>query len=1234
MAIQWTTEQQQVIKSRNENILVAASAGSGKTAVLVQHILDQILDPIEPLSVSELLVVTFTRAAAGEMKERLRQKLEEAWQSRPWDTSLKRQIYLLDQAHICTIDSFCQWLVKNYFHLMDLDPDFRILEEGEGKLLRGEVMEKVLDEYYQENREEFLHFMDSFASGKGDVRVRELVEKVYFYSESSPWPEEWLNQLGKQVLKETGSFPQDNSDEKISVSSFVWADRMEEELRNQVSQWKELAVWGAEVCREELGLDKYETMFLSDAGQLQLCLDASDLDGFLDALGNVTFVRKPVISKKAQADENRKNLMSELRDQVKEGVTLLSKRYVFGSVEEMASYILHTEEDCRMLAEITLCFRKSYQQIKMEKNLADFSDIEHWALDLLLHRENGKTIPTPLADELGKHFREIIIDEYQDSNQVQEWILTSLSGERRGEPNLFMVGDVKQSIYKFRMAKPELFQEKYHCYSYQSHEKSGRKIDLSKNFRSRREILRQINHIFHELMGESLGGVNYDDKAELRYGASYPQPDPSMELLLADSQGWDVEDPELEGRLMAKKIRELMNPESPFLVWDIGKEEYRPVQYRDMVILLRTMDGWADTITGILNQEGIPAHAERKKGYFQAVEVQILLNFLKILDNPRQDIPLVSVLHSPLFGYTEEELALIAAGTEKKDFYLRCRDASAQGILREKWEYFESVLKRYRKMAVYTSIAEIFENILEETEYRLILAAMPDGAVRLANVEMLMEKARSYEETIYHGIFHFLRYIEKLQTYEVDFGEASVLSENENLIRVTSIHKSKGLEYPVVFAAGLGKSFNFQDSRQPILVHEELGMACDYTDPKERIRIPTIWKHFVADYQEKETRGEELRILYVALTRAKEKLICVGTTSSLSRMEEKIQIGNLWREICEDSDIHGTMESTNQHLSPVILNRASSYLDWIWLAQGSSHEELPEFQIFSAEELLDSEILRQAADREKKAKWLREGFLSELDENVKAFWAKKKSFRYPWQEAIHQKTVLTVSERKQQEEMAVRPEIWNRNSISDMEENGISDMEGIESIKDNSAGMAKPGGASLGTAYHRVLERIPVEEGQNPRQIAGCLDQMTEEGILDPEMRKMISIPSLCKFYQSELGEKMRRAAARGQLYREQPFVMSIPYSEIYPEQKDSAMADEPILVQGIIDAFLEEDGELILWDYKTDRVFGKEGERYLADKYRPQLRDYAKALEQSRNQKVKEKWIYSFSLNRAIRLD
>ena len=824
------------------------------------------------------------------------------------------------------------------------------------------------------------------------------------------------------------------------------------------------------------------------------------------------------------------------------------------------------------------------------------------------------------------------MDEYQDSNLVQEALIRAVSRERFGEPDVFMVGDVKQSIYKFRLARPELFLEKYQ--SYTREDSQFQKIELHQNFRSRPQVLESTNDVFFKIMTEKLGSVAYTEDAALHPGAGYePLPesaseeerDFSTELLLIntkdsileelDDDSADYTRQELEARMIGMRIRELTDPEKGCLVWDKEEGAYRRAEYRDIVILLRSVSGWAESFVETLGHMGIPAFAESRTGYFTTIEVETILNFLAVLDNPMQDIPLAAVLRAPFFGLTDRELAEITAefknNTEKGqdrglygavcaflDTYRkenRCLEAEEAETAR-KLDFFTEVMEELRMQAVYLPIHELLYRIFDRTGYYDYVSAMPSGETRRANLDMLVEKAAAYESTSYRGVFHFIKYIEKLKKYNTDFGEASTAAEGGNTVRIMSIHKSKGLEFPIVFASAMGKQFNKQDTRGKILIDPQFGIGADYLDSETRLKAPTLKKNVLKRRMDLENLGEELRVLYVAMTRAKEKLILTASDKNLESKLEK------WKE---------SLFETEGGLPFTLLSLASSYLDWILMAiaQGGCRIRVRETM---AKELLGQEISRQVQqkltkdmllgmDTSQKTLW--EEALGLSDEAYRAQLEKLASCRYPWQDDLRLNTKLSVSDIKKEgeeeslEESAFLPTIPK--FLSDEKDEGQ--------------------GARRGTAYHRAMELLEFHKIRTKQDIREQLDRFAEEGRMTADARALVRESVIWPFFQSDLGRRMADAQREGRLKKESQFVIGIPAREI--GDWDS---DELVLIQGIMDAFFEENGELILVDYKTDYA---EQEETLIERYKLQLDYYRRALMQMENKPVKETLIYSFRL-------
>ena len=1180
MAVSWTEEQRKVIRHREGDLLVSAAAGSGKTAVLVQHILSRLTDPEHPLDVDHMLVVTFTNAAAAEMRDRIGRALDAALEADPGNDALQRQRSLLLHAHISTIDSFCMWLVRNHFHQLDLDPDFRIADEGERRLLREDVLRELLEEKFQEGDAAFLQFADSYAGAKSDDNLKEMIFSLYDFAQSAPYPERWLADCAAAF-----------GEGAASLDEMAFPGELLAGLREELASLMDLLDQAIrEMCPYTV-LD-YEKTFLLDRRILERLANAGTFTDFARELSEVSFSRKP--SKRGYQRTEIENQCDVLRDIVKDEVNAMKRRYVLGTPEQMLEAVQGTSGPMHVLLDFTQEFSARLAAAKRERNLAEFADVEHWALELL----DG---PTALARELSGYFEEIIVDEYQDSNLVQEKLLRALSRESVGQRNRFLVGDVKQSIYKFRMARPELFMEKYD----RSRPEAGaeeRRIDLSRNFRSRAEVLASANHLFRQLMTPGMGGAVYGPETELVPGASYPPPehpgDYDTEVLLVDGDEEAADSREWEAKAVADRIRELVDPDTGLRLWDAAAGEYRPAHYRDIVILLRTMDGWAETFASLLTQEGIPAVAQQKKGYFDAPEVSLVLNYLKIIDNPRQDIPLMSVLTSPMGGFSEEEVAAAVAAEkqrtrepgEVRDLYAACAHAEDP-----KMAAFLSRLGGYRELAVHIPLHELIDRILDDTGYRLYLTALPGGETRRANVEMLREKALAFEASSYHGIFQFNRYIQQIRKYNVDEGEASVRSEQEDLVRIMSIHRSKGLEYPIVFVSGTGKSFNLQDARKTVILHEDLGLASDFIDTENHMKRPSLWKRAVSDRLSHDAKAEELRILYVAMTRAKEKLILTGVQKSTKSLEKKLALA----------------ESLPDTVFPEwVTASANSYLDWIRMgtARGAGGIVLREV---TAVGMMEREIWRRALWRQRREEIERLDPGHVYDPAVRAFWESFRGFRYPHTAALTLRSTVSVSELKEREAPKA---LW------------ASRARGEDSDAPGDA----VGGAKRGTAYHVLMEHLSLSQAEetDAAAVSRRLQELTEAGILSAEAAGSVRVADIVKFCGGSLGRRAGRAAAQGLYHTEQPFVLGIPAARLALDCDEQ----DPILVRGIIDAWFEEAEGIILYDYKTDRIRAGE-ESVLVDRYEVQLRYYREALTRATGKPVIEGWLYSFCLGKAIRV-
>ena len=1185
MSVKWTSEQQKVIDLRNRNILVSAAAGSGKTAVLVERIIRRLTEDDTPTDVDRLLIVTFTEAAAAEMKERIGAAIEKKLEERPGDIRLERQATLIHSAQITTIHSFCLAVIRDHFHVIGIDPGFRIAEEGELKLLKQDVLEELLEECYAEAKEEFLDFTERFGSGKSDKKIEEIILKMYEYSRSYPRPDRWLDQCVKAYASED-----------LEV-------RAEERVRMRAADIERVLERGLKICEEPDGPYMYGDMLDSDLQELEELQQAENFDAMYSAAAG--FKWKRLSSRKDDTvSPDKKEKVKKLREQAKSLLKGMQEDYFYAPREVWQQDMQDALPSVVTLTELVKRFAHMLDEKKRLRNMIDFNDMEQFALAILTEEKDGELVPSAVAGEYEDRFDEVMIDEYQDSNLVQETILTSVSRVSRGEYNIFMVGDVKQSIYSFRLSRPELFMEKYNTYSLK--DSVTQRIDLHKNFRSREKVLDSVNDIFRQIMKKELGGIEYDDSAALYPGAEFP-PLPSgkkdfckSELLLLDKEDTGGEDErQAEARMIARRIRELIRDG---VVLDKETREYRRVQYRDIVILTRSIRGWAEVFSSVLGEEGIPAYSVSREGYFETYEVSVLLDYLKILDNARQDLPLAAVLTSVFGGLNTRELAEIRIAYPNVPFYeaaAMCAESDAaedacMEELRGKLRRFYDQVRYFREKVPYTPIHELLEEIIDKTGYGLYIAAMPGGAQRMANVEMLTERAAAFEGTSYKGLFNFVRYIAQLKKYDVDYGEAGIMDEQADTVRIMSIHKSKGLEFPIVFVAGMGKKFNTQDTKGSVLLHPDWGAGVDLIDLKRRTKTPTFLKKMIREETALENLAEEMRILYVALTRAKEKLIMTGAA-----------------KITEDgavSDISSVFRAEG----------AKCYLDWVLPCilsdeTGKVKQESPvEVSVFGAEDLtpqqeevqaevMAEDVLRNWDDSQVYEPELRERLDAQID------------YVYPFEDEGKMKLKFTVSELKKWAYLAEEAgeEMYEEPVVVPLIPEFLKEEEILT-------------GAPRGSAYHKLLELLDFTVDYDVENLTAAVQQLRQEGRLTDEMTECIRPKDILRFLGCRSGRRMADAARNGKLYKEQPFVLSVDASEIYPED----CSGEKILVQGIIDVYFEEPDGLVVLDYKTDKVrTGNE----LKEKYHAQLDYYAQALEQLMEKPVKEKIIYSFTLGEEI---
>nr|WP_297707657.1 helicase-exonuclease AddAB subunit AddA [uncultured Butyrivibrio sp.] len=1260
MGVTFTSEQQAVIDARNCNILVSAAAGSGKTAVLVERIIQMIL---EGYDIDHLLVVTFTKAAAAQMKEKITLAIQKRLLEEPDNKHLQKQETLIHNAQITTIDSFCQYVLRNNFNAIGIDPSFRVADDGELRLLQEEVMQDMLENEYEscQDGDDFTYCMEYFSTGSNDKKVEEYISQLYRFSMSMPWPEDWINERARDYKLEGKPF-----EELDFVKSCV--EMAQGEIKEYISRLDA----AQKLCLESDGPYMYGDTLDADKASVSALLQYNTYDQLFDGLRTVSFGRLPG-KKDDSVNPAKKEKIQEIRKSIKDGISKLIDTYFALPSETVVKQMELCDRAVNELCRLTLLYKQLFDEKKREKQLIDFSDMEHFALRILVNHPDDEKVkgkscqeiidmctPSAVALEYREYYREVLIDEYQDSNNVQELILKSISGEIPDKSERFMVGDVKQSIYKFRLARPEIFMEKLVSFD-KKEGAENRRIDLHKNFRSRKEVLEATNYIFEKIMGPDLGSVDYDQDALLVPGAAYDEPvmDITPELIMFESTSdndalLEYDAREKEALVISQRIHSLM-------------QENRELKYKDIVILLRSLSGWDDTFKKILEEQGIPVYIESKSGYFDAWEVAILLDLLTIVDNPGQDIPLVSVMHSAIGDFNDEELARLRVLVNSDEnaafvdsFYLglkvvlaSLKDDSDKLIV--KLSKFISFIEELRELSVYTPVHELLQYVLDKTGFDTYCLAMPAGNQRKANIDQLLSRALAFEKTSFKGLFHFVRYIEHMKLVQVDYGEAGIIDENADVVRIMSIHKSKGLEFPVVFVSGLTKNFNRMDVKGDLIADMDMGVGVRCINSQLRLKYDTLKRVIIGDKMVIDSLGEELRVLYVALTRAKEKLIL---TAAVKKLLDTIAAATGKLPVIAGGD----------KLLPYSLRAgASSYFDLILLSAvrhpgfakmvsslGISGDDFKgylekkdEVPLFSFKIIGDQDIEGSMLQNETVGIGRKQELLDLMadfdDEGAKRLKAKFESkYAYENLKGLFTKTTVTELKKHMLQE---KGEVFG-NMAFDQEERALDADMPIETAGTDASldgelqadKVKKLSGAERGTAYHRIMEILDkdiygdeafmenVNEKDSPK-LDDWIKTQVKKGMIPDEYPANIEAGDIITFLKTDLGKRMGAAFRKDNLYREKPFMMGIPASEL----NEKFPQEEMVLIQGIIDAWFIEDGQIVLLDYKTDKV--KKAEE-LVDRYSIQLELYKKALERTTNMVVKEVLIYSFALGSVVPLE
>lgn len=1277
----WTKEQLEAITESGCNLLVAAAAGAGKTAVLVERILRKITDENNGIDIDRLLVVTFTNAAATEMRERIGERIAAALDGNPGSKRLQRQLTLLHKANITTIHSFCLEVIKNNFHCIDLDPNFRIADETEALLMKNETLEELFEEMYEHDtlRDEFMRLVECYGGSRDDQSLQNMVMSLFEFVQSHPWPEIWLH-------NSTEAF---NQPEGSDFGCTAWAKILIKSVRIELAGLLNSMQKAMDTIKAANALIPYLAVFQKDISGIDSLISscAGSWDELCRSFASMEFDRLPACGKDADKNvqEQVKGVRSEVKDRlrkIREDIFLFDSSYINRDLKSLYPLV-------KCLSALVLLFGEKYSAKKKGKSLLDFNDLEHLCLNILteqveLQDEQGvdeifrHIKPSPVAVTFRERFEEILVDEYQDSNLIQEVILQMVSRKDSTIPNVFMVGDVKQSIYRFRQARPELFMEKYNGYSNQSGSRD-RKILLFKNFRSRKEVIDGVNFVFKQIMSENIGELDYNEQESLNFGADYQVLEEAtstaggdLELHIIETgsgsfeteeQGNASEGPEVEGgldnseveeeqldniqteaRIVVERIKELINPpegEKIFKVYDRSQKAYRKVEFKDIVILLRTTVNYADVLMEELGTQGIPAYADTGSGYFKTTEVQTVMSLLQIIDNPFQDIPLLCVLRSPIASFTPDELVDIRLANRNASFYeaMKTLAAEGSGAVAEKTAEFLKNLDKWRVKALHMSTDELIWYLYSDTGYYSYAGAMPGGVQRQANLRILFERARQYEETSYKGLFNFINFINRLKSSKGDMGSAKILGENENVVRLMSIHKSKGLEFPVVILAGCGKQFNLQDMNKSILVHQDLGFGPDYVDYLRRMSYPTIPKQALKYKIKLETLSEETRILYVAFTRAREKLIITGTVKSLDK-----SLSNWSR----------CLGSRGIKLPEYEMLKSRSYMDWIGPAV-IRHKDGELFKQLSsassktfAVECPDGYFLIDDGSCWKIRLWNKKdavvGRIDEaangddiihkieaLDVNASdsAFEEeirRRLNWEYRYGMSTRLPTKISVTELKRQFD------------LTPVDEYSPAAMY-VPPVMKRPRFMEEIGGftsVEKGSILHFVLQHLDLQRisfiisGGGPEsklktslieELSFQIGEMAFKQLLGSQQASAVDIEKIVRFLRSPLGTRMLNS---GSVKREIPFNLEYSCHDIYRDLPEDIYREETVLLQGAIDCYFEESDGIVLLDYKTDYVPAG-GTDLIKEKYRIQIDYYTKALERLTGRQVKEKYLYLF---------
>lgn len=1197
----FTKEQKEAIAARNKNILVSAGAGSGKTAVLVERIVNRII--YDKINIDEIVVVTFTELAAREMKERIAIKFKEQLEINSNNKHLLKQRNLLPNASISTIHSFCNKLIKNNFNNCDVDPNFKILDNKEVSMLKDNVITEIFAELYEQGEENFLELVELYGDKIADDSLKEIILRIYDNAINNPFPEEWLDKI-----LEYYEISEDN------VNNNIWIDS----IKKQCDKTLENIIYklnnALEICQNYDGLEKYFDLFTDDLSKIKHLKNDILANDFFDVNYNIDFGRFPTLKSKDNDIVNIKNIIKSIRDEYKKDYDSFKKHFFVKTKETFLEETNYLKMIFENIISIVKLFKNKYNEEKIKISSLDYNDLEQLALKLLVDKEEDKIKPTKLALQLKSKYKEILVDEYQDCNDIQETIFNYISNGN----NMFMVGDVKQSIYGFRHAKPQLFINKFNTYNDLS--SMNEKIILAKNFRSNRNVINSTNFIFEQIMTSKVGGINYNNEVSLKkglikkiikkpeklakgYEVSNSQTKGELNLLIGNFEKEKLDDNKIsknkfEGIIIANKIFDLVN--SNKMIFDKKKNITRKINYKDIVILTRSKKNVND-ISSALKEKGIPYVSTNKGNFFEYVEIQILISYLQILDNQYQEIPLLSILKSPIYALTSDELIKIK-NTNPTNFFNKIEEyikLNNGEVTVDKLKRFISDYEDLKRKSKLLTISEIIEDIIMTTNLEMYISILANHKIRLGNIKVLIQTAKEYEKTSYSTLFNFVNYAMQLKSNNVQIDDSIVNHENSDVVKILSIHKSKGLEFPVVFISNLNSKFNRSDENQKILIHSELGIGSKSVNLQYRVQSNTYQKLIISRNLKLDLIAEELRILYVAMTRAEAQIYLVATTDKLLKDIEKAE--------------KLKYTASTKFSSSNILN-CNSYYEMILLCflrhrNWFNGIDVKNKYIYNYNINLNFEIktldninLKSSTLDMNKTDVNITNLLSEVKSNSQL--DNNNKYIYKNYLDIQTKNKITISDLKRRANYDENDEVMEIKKPSFLN-------EGVKNI-------------NLGIIYHKILEKIDLTKENGKEDVNLIIEQLLKNNFMTEEELKNIKLSYIYNFINSELAARIRKSK---KVEKEKSFVLAVNKDDFFDIDLDD---NSFVLLNGIIDCYFIENNEIVVVDFKSDYI--ENVEKFL-DKYSLQLNIYKKAIEKSGKYKVKEMIIYSLRNGKAYKV-